>query len=114
MIMAIASCPGGSLAQRITKSNRRGAPTNWQVSQGADFQAIRDRAMARAAVEGWSMNKKNRTETDTFGPVEVDASKYWGAQAQRSSRPKWRALKASSFVHGLATVSGRQFEHCHP
>ncbi|HWD26901.1 MAG TPA: class II fumarate hydratase [Rhizomicrobium sp.] len=25
-----------------------------------------------------------RTETDTFGPVQVDASKYWGAQAERS------------------------------
>jgi fumarate hydratase class II len=25
-----------------------------------------------------------RTETDTFGPVAVDASRYWGAQAQRS------------------------------
>ena len=25
-----------------------------------------------------------RTETDTFGAIEVDASKYWGAQAQRS------------------------------
>jgi fumarate hydratase class II len=25
-----------------------------------------------------------RTESDTFGPIEVDASKYWGAQAQRS------------------------------
>jgi len=30
------------------------------------------------------MPKSTRTETDTFGPVEVDASKYWGAQAQRS------------------------------
>jgi fumarate hydratase, class II len=28
--------------------------------------------------------KQTRTETDTFGPVEVDAGKYWGAQAQRS------------------------------
>ena len=28
--------------------------------------------------------KKTRTETDTFGPIEVDASRYWGAQAQRS------------------------------
>ena len=28
--------------------------------------------------------KKTRTEIDTFGPVEVDADKYWGAQAQRS------------------------------
>ncbi|HUS97798.1 MAG TPA: class II fumarate hydratase [Hyphomicrobiaceae bacterium] len=25
-----------------------------------------------------------RTETDTFGPIEVQADKYWGAQAQRS------------------------------
>ena len=25
-----------------------------------------------------------RTETDTFGPVEVPADRYWGAQAQRS------------------------------
>jgi fumarate hydratase class II len=28
--------------------------------------------------------KKTRTETDTFGPIEVDATRYWGAQAQRS------------------------------
>ncbi len=27
---------------------------------------------------------KTRTETDTFGPIEVDITKYWGAQAQRS------------------------------
>jgi fumarate hydratase, class II len=25
-----------------------------------------------------------RTETDSFGPIAVDASRYWGAQAQRS------------------------------
>jgi fumarate hydratase, class II len=25
-----------------------------------------------------------RTETDTFGPIQVEAEKYWGAQAQRS------------------------------
>lgn len=30
------------------------------------------------------MTRTTRTETDTFGPIEVDASKYWGAQAQRS------------------------------
>jgi fumarate hydratase, class II len=30
------------------------------------------------------MTKTTRTETDTFGPIDVDASKYWGAQAQRS------------------------------
>jgi fumarate hydratase class II len=27
---------------------------------------------------------KTRTETDVFGPIEVPADKYWGAQAQRS------------------------------
>jgi fumarate hydratase class II len=27
---------------------------------------------------------KTRTETDTFGPIEVKAERYWGAQAQRS------------------------------
>jgi fumarate hydratase class II len=27
---------------------------------------------------------ETRTETDTFGPIEVDASRYWGAQSQRS------------------------------
>ena len=27
---------------------------------------------------------KTRTETDTFGPIEVDSSRYWGAQAERS------------------------------
>lgn len=27
---------------------------------------------------------KVRIETDTFGPIEVAADRYWGAQAQRS------------------------------
>lgn len=30
------------------------------------------------------MTKDTRTETDAFGPIEVDSSRYWGAQAQRS------------------------------
>jgi fumarate hydratase class II len=29
-------------------------------------------------------SKSTRTETDTFGPIEVAADRYWGAQAQRS------------------------------
>jgi fumarate hydratase class II len=29
-------------------------------------------------------NVEMRTETDTFGPIQVPADKYWGAQAQRS------------------------------
>ena len=27
---------------------------------------------------------QTRTETDTFGPIEVDSTRYWGAQAERS------------------------------
>src|ERR1039458_3577547 len=27
---------------------------------------------------------KTRTETDTFGPIEVAADRYWGAQTERS------------------------------
>ncbi len=30
------------------------------------------------------MAEKTRTETDTFGPIEVASDRYWGAQAQRS------------------------------
>jgi len=30
------------------------------------------------------MAATTRTETDTFGPIEVEADRYWGAQAQRS------------------------------
>ncbi|MEQ8824956.1 MAG: class II fumarate hydratase [Filomicrobium sp.] len=30
------------------------------------------------------MSNETRTETDTFGPLEVAADRYWGAQAQRS------------------------------
>ncbi|HKY85947.1 MAG TPA: lyase family protein, partial [Pseudorhodoplanes sp.] len=28
--------------------------------------------------------KKSRTETDSFGPINVAANRYWGAQTQRS------------------------------
>ena len=27
---------------------------------------------------------RTRTETDTFGPIEVPADRYWGAQTERS------------------------------
>jgi fumarate hydratase, class II len=30
------------------------------------------------------MMTKTRTETDSFGPLDVPADKYWGAQTQRS------------------------------
>jgi len=30
------------------------------------------------------MSNKTRIETDSFGPIKVEASRYWGAQAERS------------------------------
>jgi len=30
------------------------------------------------------MSISTRTETDAFGPIEVESDKYWGAQTQRS------------------------------
>ena len=30
------------------------------------------------------MTQQTRTETDSFGPIEVPADCYWGAQTQRS------------------------------
>jgi fumarate hydratase class II len=38
--------------------------------------------MARATTSVQSPS--TRTETDSFGPIEVDASRYWGAQTERS------------------------------
>ena len=37
---------------------------------------------AAAALSG--DNGETRTETDSFGPLEVPANRYWGAQTQRS------------------------------
>src|SRR5260370_12727002 len=31
-----------------------------------------------------SQSPSTRTETDSFGPIEVEASRYWGAQTERS------------------------------
>src|SRR5271155_819128 len=38
--------------------------------------------MARSKLA--SPSKSNRSEPDSFGPIEVDADRYWGAQTERS------------------------------
>src|SRR5207248_4171071 len=40
--------------------------------------------MARSKVS--APNRSTRTETDSFGPIEVPADRYWGAQTERSRR----------------------------
>lgn len=50
--------------------------------------------------------QKTRTETDTFGPIEVPSDRYWGAQAQRSLgnfRIGWEKQPAS-IVRALGIV----------
>src|SRR5438067_13558560 len=37
--------------------------------------------MARTETSG---NKSTRSETDSFGPIDVPADRYWGAQTERS------------------------------
>src|SRR6266436_10078061 len=38
--------------------------------------------MARSAIQ--TRSKSTRSETDSFGPIEVPADRYWGAQTERS------------------------------
>jgi fumarate hydratase class II len=50
--------------------------------------------------------QKTRTETDTFGPIEVPSDRYWGAQAQRSLgnfRIGWEKQPAS-IIRALGIV----------
>jgi fumarate hydratase class II len=44
----------------------------------------REQARPTDVGEALTMANTTRIETDTFGPIEVDASRYWGAQAERS------------------------------
>jgi fumarate hydratase, class II len=56
-----------------------------------------------------------RTETDTFGPVEVDVTRYWGAQAQRSlgnfkigtERQPKSVIRALGLVKSAAAAANR-------
>ncbi len=51
-------------------------------------------------------DKPTRIETDTFGAVEVDATRYWGAQTERSRRNfriGWER-QPLSIIHALAIV----------
>ena len=66
--------------------------------------------MARSAPS--SRQKSTRVETDSFGPIDVPADRYWGAQTQRSLqnfRIGWEKqpkpiVKALSFPLTLATL----------
>ena len=53
-----------------------------------------------------SKRMKTRTETDSFGPIDVPADRYWGAQTQRSRQNfkiGWERMPAA-LVHALGVV----------
>jgi fumarate hydratase class II len=53
-----------------------------------------------------------RTETDTFGPIEVPAERYWGAQTERA-RQNFRLgeeLMPPAIIKALALVKRNRGE----
>ena len=44
---------------------------------------------------------KTRTESDSFGTIDVDASRYWGAQTQRSVE----LFRIGGYVAGDARIT---------
>jgi fumarate hydratase class II len=47
-----------------------------------------------------------RTESDSFGPIEVDGEHYWGAQTQRSlaNFAIGNERMPLPFIYGLETI----------
>jgi fumarate hydratase, class II len=61
---------------------------------------------ARRSPQGSSPTAKVRVETDTFGPIEVPANRYWGAQTQRSLEnfPIGTERMPPALIHALGIV----------
>ena len=57
-------------------------------------------------VIGMDEGEKTRVETDSFGPIEVPAEHYWGAQTQRSSAhfAIGSEIMPLAIIHALAMV----------
>src|SRR3954470_3454865 len=64
------------------RPRKRPAPVRWSV--WIPSARSNNSALGFPPLFSESLNMTTRTETDTFGPVEGDSSRYWGAQAQRS------------------------------
>jgi fumarate hydratase class II len=65
---------------------------------------------------------KTRIETDTFGPIEVPADRYWGAQTQRSlqnfriglERQPLPIVRALGLIKRAAAETNMEFGHLDP
>ena len=72
--------PGGGRAEQAanrTSRPTRAAPRSCGSTASARSDGQRPRTTKRTKA-------RTRIETDTFGPIEVPADRYWGAQTQRS------------------------------
>ena len=75
-----------------------GCPCEWP--RVTDISSWRDQTSSRNA------GSTTRTETDSFGPIDVAADRYWGAQTERS-RQNFRIghdRMPMAIVHALGIV----------
>ncbi|MEM9879696.1 MAG: lyase family protein, partial [Pseudomonadota bacterium] len=61
------------MAAKDAKAKKPAKPKKSKVKKTKDPETL-------ASLDGAAI----RTESDTFGPIDVPANKYWGAQTQRS------------------------------
>jgi fumarate hydratase class II len=58
-------------------------PCHWRDRSGRDRSNV-NRSVTQFLIAFGGDMTETRTETDSFGPLEVPSDKYWGAQTQRS------------------------------
>lgn len=68
----------------IARTSRSSFTRPAQILFSSPDRALRSSAVASSMPSSDAKAGTTRTEHDTFGPVEVPADRYWGAQTQRS------------------------------
>src|ERR1700742_3846435 len=84
---------GACVAGRMDRCHGERGHRNWRGIMAQSSKALRS-------------NKATRIETDSFGPIEVAADRYWGAQTERS-RQNFRIghdRMPMPIIYALATV----------
>lgn len=73
-----------AFAARPTQSSHKTRQTQLRLPRSTLQSQTYVRAGSRAFADTARMAASTRTETDAFGELQVDNSRYWGAQTQRS------------------------------
>src|SRR5437879_13309478 len=91
---AVTRYPGMSLVVATSMAWLRARPPGYIAREDAAPRPLRPRCSRgarrldpphrRQALPGTPSMTATRTETDTFGPIEVPADRYWAAQTQRA------------------------------